>query len=496
MWNRISLRKRIYLILTALVCVTLLGGSVMVWYTYRSERVLTAIIDRDLAAFQSAGALVTSLVNQKGFVSYYFMDGDPDWLRQLREFRQLFREKLKEARYIAEKKHQKEAVEQIDREYQLYIAGKDRVIAHYKAGERDAGLKLHQKVRERYFSILGLCEKYKDFHVKRITQARRKSQVQAQELRLIAGTAMVMVCVLGILLAFVLANQVLDPLRRLAQETDREDNLKKPGDEITALSRSVRGLIEDAGQTHIELERSREHLLQAEKLAMAGKLAAGMAHSIRNPLTSVKMRLFSLSRSLELTDYQKEDFEVISEEIRHTDTIVQNFLEFSRPPKLIMQQISPSVVVDLAIQLLEHRLKSYDVNVNVIRKQMLPQIQADPEQLKEVLVNLMVNACEAMEQGGSIVVHEEEALAQPLSRVVAIRISDNGPGIPESIQEKLFEPFFTTKEEGTGLGLSIAARIVQEHQGWLDVTSKEDQGTTFTITLPLKESGHEQNSDH
>jgi signal transduction histidine kinase len=496
MWNRISLRNRIYLILTALVCVTLLGGSVMVWYTYRSERVLTSIIVRDLAAFQSAEALATSLVNQKGFVSYYFIDGDPDWLRQLGEFRQIFREKLREALSLAENKHQKETIAQIDLEYQLYITNKDRVIAHYKAGERDVGLKLHQKVRNHYFTILDLCKKYKDIHVKRITQARRKSQVQAQELRLIAGTAMVMVCVLGILLAFVLTNQILGPLRRLAQEADREDNLKKPDNEVKALSRSVHGLIKDAGQTHIELERSREHLLQAEKMAMVGKLAAGMAHSIRNPLTSVKMRLFSLSRSLELTDYQKEDFEVISEEIRHTDTIVQNFLEFSRPPKLIMQQISPSVVIDLAIQLLEHRLKSYDVNVNVVRKQMLPEIQADPEQLKEVLVNIMVNACEAVEQGGLIVIHEEEALAQPLSRVAVIRISDNGPGIPESIRHKLFEPFFTTKEEGTGLGLSIAARIVEEHRGRLDVTSKEGQGATFIITLPLKESILEQDYDY
>ena len=110
-----------------------------------------------------------------------------------------------------------------------------------------------------------------------------------------------------------------------------------------------------------ELAKSREHLLQAEKMAMVGKLAAGMAHSIRNPFTSVKMRLFSMGRTLQMTLAQKEDFEVISEEIRHIDTIVQNFLEFSRPPKLVMQSISPSTVVDNTLQLLAHRLKSYEV---------------------------------------------------------------------------------------------------------------------------------------
>jgi len=153
------------------------------------------------------------------------------------------------------------------------------------------------------------------------------------------------------------------------------------------------------------------------------------------------MRLFSLSRALEFTDTQKEDFDVISEEIRRIDTIVQNFLEFSRPPKLIMQSISPSVVVDQAIQLLEHRLKSYDVDVRIERPQALPEIDVDPEQLKEVLVNLVVNACEAMERGGSITIQEEEVPNASSGRMAVIRVRDNGHGIDEENLEKIFIPF-------------------------------------------------------
>lgn len=487
MWHRINLRNRIYLILTALVFITLLCGLITVWYTYRLERVLIAIIDRNLVAYQSAESFESSLINQKGFVSYYFLDGDPDWLRQLGKYRQIFNEQLHNARLLVEDEQQKQALDQIAREYQLYIDDKDRVIAYYKTGEREQGTELHQKVRERFFNILELCERYKDFHTKKIMSARNESLLQARKLRFIAGVAIFVVFSLSVLLAFILANQILDPLHRLAQEANKEGILKKSGDEVKAISRSVHDLIEAAGQTHIELERSREHLLQAEKMAMVGKLAAGMAHSIRNPLTSVKMRLFSLSRSLKLSDYQKEDFDVISEEIRHTDAIVQSFLEFSRPPRLKIQQISPSIVVDMGLQLLEHRLKSYDVTVKVIRQHPLPEIQADPEQLKEVLVNLIINACEAMEQGGSIVIEEEEDFVTPWGRVAIIRLKDNGPGIPESIHDNIFQPFFTTKEEGTGLGLSIAARIVQEHQGQLDVQSKEGRGATFSITLPIKE---------
>jgi len=487
MRNRMSLRSRIYALLGALVLVTVLGGIFSMWYSYRMEQVLAAIIEKNLVAFQSAQALESALVNQKGFVSYYFMDGDPAWLRRLGEYRQIFTERLEHARLLVENEEQKIAIEQIERKYKDYITAKDRVIELYKARERSAGAQIHRDVRNQFFEVFALCEAYKEIHLNQINKARRSSSRQARRLQMIAAAVIIWITLLAALLFFVMVKHVLGPIRRLSSEASRENASQKTSNEIKALSHSVHGLIEDIDKTHNELAKSREHLLQAEKLALVGKLAAGMAHSIRNPFTSVKMRLFSLARSLRLTDTQKDDLTVISEEIRHIDTIVQNFLEFSRPPKLKMQAISPSSVVDSAIQLLEHRLKSYDVTIRVVREFPLPDIQADPEQLKEVIVNLIVNACEAMEKGGSIVIREEERLDPSLARTAVIHVSDNGPGISEAIREKVLQPFFTTKEEGTGLGLSIAARIVEEHQGRLEFSSNPGKGTTFTIALPLRE---------
>ena len=293
------------------------------------------------------------------------------------------------------------------------------------------------------------------------------------------------VVLLGLLLTYILLKQLLEPIRQLSMETGLGPG---PGgkNEVQALSRRVHDLIENVDQAQTKLERSQEHLVQSEKMAMVGKLAAGVAHSIRNPLTSVKMRLFSMGRTLDLSPTHQEDFEVIAEEIRHIDTIVANFLEFSRPPKLMMQKVSPSDVVDMALQLLRHRLESYNVEVQLKRSRPLPEVWADPDQLKEVLVNLLTNACEAMKGGGSIVIQEGETFLQSIGQVVTIQVSDNGPGIPESVQDKIFQPFFTTKEEGTGLGLSIATRILGEHGGWLDLDSQEGRGTTFTINLPYR----------
>ena len=487
MWKPVSLRTRVYVILSTLVAITFMGSMVMVWYTFRMEEILTAITEKHLQTFQTAESLETALVKQKGFVSYFFLDGDPEWLRQLGEYRQIFKERLNTARHLADTDIQLEALDRIDHDYSAYISAKDRVIAYYKDGDKENGFKLHKEVRYLFFTILDLCEQYKEMQVDRIHKATENGHAQAGKLRYISVLVSIFVVMLAIMLICFLIQHILEPLRKLAGEASRMGTSAASQNEIKSLSHSVRDLIEDVDQTHTELQKSRETLLQAEKMALVGKLAAGMAHSIRNPFTSVKMRMFSLGRTLKLTETQKDDLDVISQEIRHIDTIVQNFLEFSRPPKLKMQQVSPSLIVDLVIQLLEHRLHSYEVRIEVNRKRPLPPIPADPEQIKEVLVNLVVNACEAMKKGGVIVITEEETIERPTGKMVVIRVSDNGPGIPGSLVDKVLQPFFTTKEEGTGLGLSIASRIIEEHGGRLNLASTEGKGTTFSITLPVRD---------
>jgi signal transduction histidine kinase len=340
-----------------------------------------------------------------------------------------------------------------------------------------------------------LCAAYKKMHAEQIHNARETSRLESARLRVAVVTIITIQTLLVIGLGFIFLRQILEPVHRLLSTTAKEGPATHPQNLLAALSRNVENLIQSADQTRNELERSRESLLQSEKMATVGRLAAGMAHSIRNPFTSVKMRLFSLDRSLDLNAEQREDFEVIAQEIRHIDTLVQNFLEFSRPPRLCMQRVSPSVIVDNATQLLKHRLKSYAVRIDLVRKQQLPEVSADPEQLKEVLVNLIINACEAMGRGGRIVIEEsvDTSGRRPMAK---IRLSDSGPGIPSSLADKVFQPFFTTKEEGTGLGLSIAANILNEHGGFIALQDPQNGGATFVIGLPLGESHDEHHSDH
>ena len=182
-----SIRTRVYLILGILVFVTIAGGIVTVLYTLQIDKLLNAVLHTHIASYQVAEELENSLINQKGFVSYYFIDGDPEWLRELGEHRQIFRERLKSAHDISRSNQTEiKLIDEINSAYEEYIHLKDQVIDHYKKGERKVGAKLHAKARQNYLKIIGLCEAYKKIHTQKIQEIKYKASADAAKLRKLA----------------------------------------------------------------------------------------------------------------------------------------------------------------------------------------------------------------------------------------------------------------------------------------------------------------------
>lgn len=297
------------------------------------------------------------------------------------------------------------------------------------------------------------------------------------------------VCLAGLLLWHIHA-RLLRPVRHLVRELGGAGSgaRTRGADDITVLTARARRLHEKMQRAEAQLEESNENLRQTEKLALVGKLAAGVAHSIRNPLTGVKLRLFSLAKGLSLTPRQQEDWAAINDAIKHMEAIAANFLEFSRRPRLSIAQINISDVIDGTLSLLKLRLESFQVHVYQHRPDNMPSLNADAEQLREALANLIINACEAMGVGGVLTITEECGQLDPLGKVVVVRIADSGPGIPEDLQQDIFQPFISTKAEGTGLGLPIAKRIFEEHGGWLHLHCMPGKGATFVGVLPVGRS--------
>jgi signal transduction histidine kinase len=236
----------------------------------------------------------------------------------------------------------------------------------------------------------------------------------------------------------------------------------------------------------IKLVESQALLDRQEKLASLGMLAAGVAHEIRNPLTAIKAWLFIQQKQLKAGTAEQADAEIISNEVNRLERIVRDVLLFARPSDPELRVVSAVEPLRKVQALLGPNLQKSRVQL-LLEDSVAANVQVDPGQIQQVLINLVQNAAESIERDGTITLRTRIAtrpLAERQREVVILEVSDTGKGIPPEVEKRLFDPFFTTKENGTGLGLSIAARIVEKHGGVLQYQTQVSQGTTFGVVLP------------
>lgn len=264
--------------------------------------------------------------------------------------------------------------------------------------------------------------------------------------------------------------------------------LRSANEEIVAWAKTLEDRVD---QKTRELKRAHEHVLQVEKMATIGKMAAVVAHEINNPLSGILTYAKLLRRWIDRGEAEaakKHDaqqcLDLIAEESRRCGDLVKNLLTFSRTAPLNVQTTDLNTVVDRAVRLVAHQLELNSVELHLELLPGLPRIQCDPGQVEQVLLALIMNAIDAMPRGGNLWVGTQ--LHQDVGEEI-FRVRDDGSGIPQDILPRIFEPFLTTKESGksVGLGLAVSQNIVARHRGRIDVASELGKGTTFTVTLPL-----------
>ncbi|MBA7527721.1 Adaptive-response sensory-kinase SasA [subsurface metagenome] len=305
------------------------------------------------------------------------------------------------------------------------------------------------------------------------------------------------VTILGIAIAFgvtlVLANSIVKPVSRLTTASrhiaDGDFSYKldiKSNDEIGELGNIFNFMVRSIRERDTKIkEFAQAKMAEAERLAMIGQLAAGVAHEINNPLTGIILYCDIVLKSMPEDDVKRKNLEKINHEAMRCKSIVKGLLDFARHKKPETKEASVNQTLETTLSLVKNQPLFHNINLKNDLDQSLPLIKIDAGQIQQVFMNIIMNAVEAMDGKGDLSIKSQLSEDE---KYIEISFTDTGPGIKSEYLKRIFEPFFTTKDAshgGVGIGLAISYRIIRNHNGRVDVTSEMRKGTTFTIKLPV-----------
>lgn len=251
--------------------------------------------------------------------------------------------------------------------------------------------------------------------------------------------------------------------------------------ELRNYSENLEKLVLDKTQEILTLERKK---LQLESLASLGQMVATIVHEIRNPLSSIKIGLTTLLKRSPLEERDRHCLELATLEVGNLERILQDLLNFSKPLEIHSVAQDVNVVLDLALVQMTEDLTQAGITVKREMPSDLPRIQVDSGRLQQVFFNILINAKEAMQKGGTITVRTTEI---PDERIVCVDVTDEGQGIDKETLDHIFEPFYSTKEKGSGLGLTVVQKIIEAHGGTIGIESQKGKGTTVRMEFPYDE---------
>ena len=302
----------------------------------------------------------------------------------------------------------------------------------------------------------------------------------------------------GILLgaagAALLANRITRPLRKLVDGTVRisKGDFSRaidvpPGDEIGDLARSFNIMSARLHEAQERMAEANRRLIQAEKLASIGRLAATIAHEIRNPLTSVKLNIQKVAEDAGVGEADREHISLSLEGIGQIERFIKELLNYTRVAELVLERFPLEQVLEESLKMLREPLEGKGIRVEKDYAAGVPPVLVDGDKLRQVFLNVLRNAEEALDCGGRIRIAMDLVGGDGSRRRIRVRISDDGPGVPDKDRDSIFEPFFTTKPGGFGLGLANARKIVEQHDGTIELVPGRGPGTSFVILIPCEE---------
>jgi len=473
----------------AISVLPLVAGAAIAWQMHQSQKKASAALALDVAGMR-AGEEVAIGIRDVRTQLYQFLlaEGDRKHLDAVPALRQDITRWLKEARRAAVTPEEQSFVARAENGYQHFFAKFDRIAA--QPADRDIARRVRALMHDRLINeILEPAQNYLDFNEEEIAKTNADNVQMAD--RMVLGLLALGVCgpVSGLLAGFGIARRVSRSIGRLSVPVrDAAGKLNEIVGPITISARwsleeleaVLHRIAEQIGAVVERLQQSQREVLRAEQLAAVGQMAAGMAHELRNPLMSMKVLVQSAAERIPSAALDRHDLAVLDEEITRLERLVQTLLDFARPPQLEKRALDARGLLEQTGALVSGRAEQQGVRIECEVPPEPVVIQADVGQLRQVLLNLLLNALDALPKGGTVWLQMADAAAW-----LTLRVADTGPGLPAGLAHRIFEPFVSTKETGIGLGLSICKRIIEAHGGEIVASDRPEGGAVFTVRLPL-----------
>lgn len=468
----------------------------IIFFTNRIQYANQNLLRERLSHLEAARELAQTLATLNTNTNHYLLDHHPRWL-QLNDQQQLhWRTWLAIAHKRAATPKEQALVDSINLSFQRYLAlqhlmlnlerrGKKREVQELRTGALQTQLEMTQR----------LCTQYYESNAQILVATGTTLHQQARRIKYWVISGALVSLMLGLGLGILLSRRFVRPIYRLVLNikgaTGAENgNRVELGNisELDDLSLNVNQLINKIRAVNADLAKSQQSLIRSEKLAALGRMAAGLAHEIRNPLTAVKMLLYTLNNELSDKPRCQQDLKVIHQEIDRLEKFIQTFLDFARPQQPQRSLFRFHECIQQVLQLMTPQIKKQKVKLALSLKTNADWVKADRNQMQQVLYNIILNALQAMPNGGLLSISSESLIGDSGLPFLQIRIADTGRGIAPEILNSLFDPFVTTKEDGSGLGLAIVHQLISANGGWVEATNNPDRGACFTINLPQEKS--------
>jgi signal transduction histidine kinase len=476
------------------IAIILAGGFLIISYIYKLQDDTNLLIQQNIRSARSAKELKLSLYDIRAASLTYLFDRSPERIATLEKKQAEFTVLLEKARESANTDEENNLTQQVAALFSNYQQTLKNALELHRMGRisQPNALIVHASQ-----DLINTIEEKTDSFITNNESAQAAYEQSIKKNDDIIRTAMYALgiggIILGLVLGWLIARIILNPIYKLvlkvrdAAGSEVVEHIKmSPGKELEELDLHINRLIGRINQAHEDLQKNRELLDRSNKLAAIGKIAPALAHEIRNPLTAVKMLIYAMMQEPDVSQDKRHDLEIITHEINRVEGFLQNFLKYARPAKPQMQMVSMVPVIKETLQLMQPRFRQGNIRLTESHEQENLRIKADPDMIKQIVMNLVLNAIESMGQDGELTLTTKVKEDDQENRLFQISINDTGSGIPDDIRDSLFDPFVKGKDQGVGLGLSISQRIAELHHGWISASNNSGKGATFILHLPMK----------